>query len=120
MPFMRYVNSTICFSLLLFAYLFRADQNVALVFLATAALPALALKTDINPWVSRVAAILSLGAMLYFFALFYSLILFKSPDWYLSRSATHPLISAISAFAMTVVLSCYSCRLKQRYTPMHP
>ena len=63
-------------------------------------------------WLTRVAAVLTVVLMFYFFASFFFLVPSLGADWYRSPGSLTSLSFLLGAFLMIPLMSEYSCRLK--------
>lgn len=109
---MQFVNATIAVVLLVLA-LVVGEGGAAAMFIVGAALAAIAFKRWLSTPMVRTLALLTAGAMFYFFWNFFALVPTLQPDWYWQPGEVIDAFGLLCAgFAMIPVLSEYSCRMK--------
>lgn len=112
---MRFVTAALGIVLALFAVLQIGQPNGPLwlaVFGAGAFLALITLRRNMPLMLVRLLAVLSSLAMFCFFAGFFRLAPHLRPDWYERAAALDAIGLLFAGFAMIIVLSEYSCRMK--------
>lgn len=114
---MRLVTGIIgCFLLtlaVLHAFIPRESYQIFMWLYGAGALCAfISMKGEMPLLLVRVLALVTTGAMFFYFAVFFKMAPHFQEEWYRSAAALEALGMLLSAFAMIPVLSCYSCMLK--------
>lgn len=84
-----------------------------LPYAAAASLAFITLTQNMSMGLARVLAILTAGAMFFFFAIFFLLVPRLDADWYTTQFGWAAVCRILAAFLMLPILSDYSCRLKK-------
>lgn len=109
---MPYVNAIISFVLVAAALVHLDHPAESGMYVLGAILAAIALKRWLTPWMVGVLAVLTTGAMFYFFAGFFRLTPILQADWYWQGHSLHAASLLFAGFAMIPVLTEFSCRMK--------
>ena len=110
---MHYVNAIISFVLVLAAVVHFDRPAESAMFVLGAVLAAIALKHWLHARMVGLLAVITTGAMFFFFASFFRLTPTLQPDWYWQgQQAVHVASLLFAGFAMIPVLTEFSCRMK--------
>lgn len=113
--FMQYIHGFIGFVLVVMALIHVPfpDPLEWLPYAVAAGLAFITLTQNLSMGIARVLAILTAGAMFFFFAIFFLLVPRLDADWYTTQYGWAAVCRILAAFLMIPVLSDYSCRLKK-------
>ena len=110
---MHYVNAIISFVLVAAALVHLDRPAESAMFVLGAVLAAIALKHWLHARMVGLLAVITTGAMFFFFASFFHLTPTLQPDWYWQGAqAVHVASLLFAGFAMIPVLTEFSCRMK--------